>query len=132
MAKTASSAPPLKTLNTCPSISARMKKHSRIKGEKVYVPCTVGNDCILGVAVKESAGQQDLEAGYGIFKKEAQDLNPNYSPQTCNTDGWMPTMNAFKSLFPGYGAHLLLFTPLHFHPRSITEKVQRYLPVGFR
>jgi hypothetical protein len=45
------------------------EKHSWIKGEKVYVPCTVGNDCILGVAVKESAGQEDLEAGYSVFKK---------------------------------------------------------------
>jgi hypothetical protein len=75
------------------------EKHSRIKGEKVYVPCTVGNDCILGVAVKESAGQDDLEAGYNVFKKEARDLNPNYSPKTANTDGWLPTIKALKALF---------------------------------
>ena len=104
------------------------EKHSRIKGEKVYVPCTVGNDCILGVAVKESAGQQDLEAGYGVFKKEAQDLNPNYSPQTCNTDGWMPTMNAFKSLFP---AMVLISCFLHLYI-SIRDRSRKKFKDIFR
>ena len=77
------------------------EKHTRIKGEKAYIPCTVGSNCILGVAVKESAGQADLENGYGDFKSEAQTLDPDYCPKTVNTDGWLATMKTFKSLFPG-------------------------------
>ena len=54
------------------------EKHTRIKGEKAYIPCIVGNDCILGASVTESASQPDLEEGYGVFKDEAQDVKPDY------------------------------------------------------
>ena len=97
------------------------EKHTRIKGEKAYIPCTVGDNCILGVAVKKSAGQVDLEAGYGIFKKEAQDLKPDYCPETVNTDGWLATTNAFKSLFPGI-ALIACFLHLYIAVRDRSRK----------
>jgi hypothetical protein len=34
------------------------EKHSRLKGEKVYVPTTVGDQCILGASVSEDAGER--------------------------------------------------------------------------
>ena len=76
------------------------EKHTHLSGEKAYVPTVVGDGCILGVSVTESAGQKDLEKAYGVFKEEARNLNPDYSPDTVNTDGWKATIGAFKSLFP--------------------------------
>jgi len=37
----------------------------------------------------------------GCFKQEAQTRNPDYRPETGNTDGWLATRNAWNSLFPG-------------------------------
>jgi hypothetical protein len=76
------------------------EKHTKIRGEKCYIPTTVGAGCILGVCVTENAGNEALEEGYGVFKQEALDLNPAYSPETVNTDGWAATQNAFRNLFP--------------------------------
>jgi len=75
------------------------EKHSWLQGNRVYVATTVGNDCILGVSIAKSAGEKDLKQAYGEFKQEVQILNPDYRPQTVNTDGWEPTQNAWKALF---------------------------------
>ena len=88
------------------------EKHTKIKGIKAYIPCTVGNDCILGVGLKMSAGQVDLEKGYGVFKTEAQNLKPDYCPDSVNTDGWLATINSWKSLFP---ATVLIACFLHIY-----------------
>jgi len=77
------------------------EKHSWCKGEKVYCATTVANGCILGADIAASASQEDLEKAYGVFKYEAQTLNPCYSPKTGNTDGWLPTRKAWEALFPG-------------------------------
>jgi len=77
------------------------EKHSWCKGEKVYCATTVANGCILGADIAASASQEDLEKAYGVFKYEAQTLNPCYSPKTANTDGWLPTRKAWEALFPG-------------------------------
>ena len=76
------------------------EKHTHLLGEKAYIPTVVGDGCILGVSVTESAGQEDLEKAYDVFKQEATNLQPDYSPETMNTDGWRATINALKSLFP--------------------------------
>lgn len=77
------------------------EKHSRLKGEKVYIATTVGAQCILGASVSEDAGEKGLKQGYGKFKEEALDLNPEYRPKSVNTDGWKATVNAWTSIFPG-------------------------------
>jgi len=102
----------IKSAEKLPQHLAADEKHTRIKGEKAYIPCTVGNDCILGVALKKSAGQADLEEGYGIFKNEAYNLAPNYCPDSINTDGWLATINSWKSLFP---AAVLIACFLHIY-----------------
>jgi hypothetical protein len=77
------------------------EKHSRMKGNKVYVSTTVGDQCILGVCVSEDAGENGLKKSYGKFKEEALNLKPEYQPKSVNTDGWKATVKAWKSLFPG-------------------------------
>lgn len=90
----------IKSSDKLPENLSADEKHTHLSGEKAYIPTVVGEGCILGVSVTESAGQEDLEKSYGVFKEEAQNVNPDYSPKTCNTDGWKATINALKSLFP--------------------------------
>lgn len=76
------------------------EKHTRLNGEKVYIATTAGGDCILGASVAASAGTEDLTKAYGVFQSEALDVDPEYSPDTVNIDGWEPTRQAWKNLFP--------------------------------
>jgi hypothetical protein len=74
--------------------------HQPRDGTKNYVATTVGAGCCLGAALSPSAGALDLQAAYGVFQKEAQDVQPGYRPQTVNTDGWAATRQAWQALFP--------------------------------
>ncbi len=76
------------------------EKHTRIQGEKVFVATTCAQGCVLGVSVAENAGEEALTQAYGVFKKEAQQLEPTYNPKTVNTDGWPATQGAWRGLFP--------------------------------
>jgi hypothetical protein len=67
------------------------EKHTTMAGEKVY----------LAMALAESAGNDDLEAAYGVFRSEARHLDPEYRPETVNTDGWPATQAAWRALFQG-------------------------------
>ena len=53
------------------------------------------------MALAESAGNDDLEAAYGVFRDEARRLDPEYRPETVNTDGWPATQAAWRALFKG-------------------------------
>lgn len=57
--------------------------------------------CFLGVALAETADAAGLGQAYGEFQQEALTHNPDYQPETVNTDGWDATQIAWKSLFPG-------------------------------
>jgi hypothetical protein len=83
-----------------PEHLAADEHHAKWAGEKGYVATTVGGGCILGVALTESADEARLQAAYGDFAAAARDVDPEYAPQTVNTDGWAATRNAFQSLFP--------------------------------
>lgn len=76
------------------------EKHSRCNGKKVFVATTVAQECILGCGFAENAGTDELTKAYHDFRDEATDVNPGYTPETVNTDGWKPTRNAWKNLFP--------------------------------
>lgn len=76
------------------------EKHTWILGNKVYVATTVGNGCILGASIAKDAGEQSLIKAYGHYKEETQCMNSEYAPETVNTDGWLPTQNVWKSIFP--------------------------------
>lgn len=70
------------------------EKHSWLLGERIYIPTTVATECILGVDVVASADTQALLKGYESFRSEARALNPDYQPETVNTDGWEHTQAA--------------------------------------
>ena len=89
----------IKSPHLLPEHIAADEKHSRLKGNKVYIATTVGENCILGASVSEDAGEKGLKESYGIFKDEALDLDPGYQPKSVNTDGWQATIKAWKSLF---------------------------------
>ena len=69
-------------------------------GEKGFVAVTAGAGCLLGIAITAVADEPHLQAAYGQFAAEAEEVQPGYAPQTVNTDGWFATQNAFKALYP--------------------------------
>lgn len=77
------------------------EKHSWWWGEQVYIAVTAAVGCFLGVSLAQSADATALEQAYGEFQHEAQQLNPDYHPQSVNTDGWEATQQAWSTLFPG-------------------------------
>ena len=76
------------------------EKHVHFNGEKGYVATTVAEDCVLGASISLSADAEGLIEAYGIYQEEAQALDPDYAPQTVNTDGWKATQLAWQALFP--------------------------------
>ena len=77
------------------------EKHTTLAGEKAYLAATAGSGCCLGRALAESAGNDDLEAAYGVFRDEARRPDPEYRPETVNTDGGPATQAAWRALFKG-------------------------------
>lgn len=75
------------------------EKHARFNGHKAYIATTVGADCVLGASVALNADEAALTEAYGQFKLEAQKVDPDYEPQTVNTDGWTATQKAWRTLF---------------------------------
>lgn len=74
--------------------------HQPRDGVKNYVATTVAAGCCLGAALTQTAGAEDLQAGYGVFKQEAQNVQADYAPATVNLDGWAATRQAWQALFP--------------------------------
>jgi hypothetical protein len=83
-----------------PEHLAADEHHADWAGGKGYLATTVGGGCILGMALTGSADDAHLREAYGVFAAEARDVEPEYAPETVNTDGWAATRNAFGSLFP--------------------------------
>jgi hypothetical protein len=77
------------------------EKHTSLAGEKVYLAATAGGGCCLGMALAMAAGTGDLTEAYGVFRDEARRLDPQYRPETVNTDGWPATQAAWRALFKG-------------------------------
>jgi hypothetical protein len=76
------------------------EKHTRWNGKKAYIAATVAEGCVLGASLTLAADEAHLTEAYRQFKQEAQRLDPDYQPQTVNTDGWSSTQLAWKNLFP--------------------------------
>jgi len=83
-----------------PEHLAADEHHAAWCGEKGYAALTAGAGCLLGVALTEAADDDHLREAYGIFRDEARDVAPHYTPKTVNTDGWKATQNAWRGLFP--------------------------------
>ncbi len=75
------------------------EKHEKIRGEKAYIATTVAEGVILGAEVSPTASKDDLQQAYGVFKTEAEEVEPGYVPKTVNTDGWSGTIGAWGALF---------------------------------
>jgi len=74
--------------------------HQARDGQKTYIATTVANGCYLGAEPTETAGTDDLNAAYRVFKDEACNVTPDYAPETVSTDGWKATQASWKELFP--------------------------------
>jgi hypothetical protein len=74
--------------------------HQPRDGVKGYIATTVGAGCCLGAALAQTAGAEDLQKAYEVFKEEAQDVQPGYAPATVSVDGWASTHQAWLLLFP--------------------------------
>ncbi len=76
------------------------EKHSTISGETVSIATTVAEQCFFGASVSVGAGEEEFTEAYGQFQREAQQVQPDYQPETVNTDGWQATMKAWRTLCP--------------------------------
>jgi hypothetical protein len=76
------------------------EKVTWLNGEEVVIATTVGDDCVLGASVALGIDTPNLTEAYQHFKDEARQLDPEYQPETVNTDGWEATQKAWRSLFP--------------------------------
>jgi hypothetical protein len=103
------------------------EKHGKFNGEKIYIPTTVGNDCVLGASITLSAGEKGLTEGYSHFKKEAFEVKPDYQPQTVSTDGWLSTHLAWLNLFP-HIKMLLCFLHSFIKIRSCSKRLKELFP----
>ena len=74
--------------------------HQPRDGQKNYIATTVGAGCCLGAALAQTAGAEDLQAAYSVFKAEAENVRPGYRPRTVSVDGWAATQQAWLALFP--------------------------------
>ena len=75
--------------------------HQPRNAEKNYIATTVGKGVVLGAAVAETPGTDDLTTAYAVFRDEARNVQPGYAPKSVNTDGWKGTKAAWRSLFQG-------------------------------
>ena len=78
----------IKNTSKLPKHIAADEKHTKCCGAKVYISTTVANGCILGAAVSESPSDEGLLSAYSEFMNEAWQLEPDYYPESVNTDGY--------------------------------------------
>ncbi|WP_207682955.1 hypothetical protein [Desulfonema magnum] len=97
------------------------EKHTSLGGGKAYVATTVAEECFLGASVTEDAGEESLGQAYGKYREEARNADPDYAPETVNTDGWKATRNARKKLFPS-ATLILCFLHTFIGIRNCTKK----------
>ena len=123
----------IKSAEHLPQHLSADEKHTRLLGNKTYIATTAGSGCILGVGVSESASEEDLKKAYSVFKKEAACVNPEYRPDTVNTDGWLSTQNAWKKLFPGIAViSCFLHIFIGIRDRSRKKYKEHFLDVATR
>ncbi len=68
--------------------------HTWIQGEKVAMATTATHGVVLGAEVSPGASKDELKNAYGVFKAEAEEVEPKYAPKTVNTDGFAATIGA--------------------------------------
>jgi len=76
------------------------EKHTWLNGEKQYIATTVSKGCFLGSELSDSPSEKGLTQAYKIFKQEVEEIAPEYSPISVNTDGWDATRKSWKNNYP--------------------------------
>jgi len=89
----------VKTACKLPTHLLADEKHTHFNGHKAYLATTAGADCILGISLALQADEATLHTAYAQFQREARHVDPAYTPQTVNTDGWTATQKAWRGLF---------------------------------
>jgi len=89
----------VKTVAQLPAHLVADEKHTWVQGEKVYLATTAANGCLLGASLATEASADALEKAYGEFATEARQVQPDYTPQTVNTDGFQSTRDAWTRVF---------------------------------
>ena len=56
--------------------------------------------CTLAAGLSQAADEEHLTAVYQVFAEEAADMEPQWQPESINTDGWKATRNSLRRLFP--------------------------------
>lgn len=118
----------IKDPNCLPADLLADEKHSRFNGQKAYIATTVGNDCVLGASIVLAPDEEQLSSAYGQFKQEAQHLDPNYQPETVNTDGWSATQLAWKAIFPSI-VIIQCFLHAFITIRSRCKRLKDFFPI---
>jgi hypothetical protein len=76
------------------------EKIAYFHGNSLPVAMTVAQNCVLGIEPSLSLEEKDLEKAYGVFQREAKEVEASYTPETVNLDGWKASMNVWKKLYP--------------------------------
>lgn len=74
--------------------------HQTRDGQKDYVATAVGGGRRPGAALAQTAGNEDLQAAYAVFEREAKDARPDPRPRTASVDGRAATRHAWPAPFP--------------------------------
>lgn len=111
----------IKDANLLPKDLTSDEKITFWNGKEVYACITTGNNCILGADISHTEDEAGLKQSYQVFKSEAQNLSPNYQPNSVNTDGWASTRKAWKTLFEDITL-ILCFLHCYIKLRSISKK----------
>jgi hypothetical protein len=68
-------------------------------GKEAFVALTAAQECVWGIAISLSEGQDGLQTAYGNFATEARLMKPDFAPKSVVIDGWAATRNAWSTLF---------------------------------
>ena len=115
----------VKDVDKMPTDLLADEKHAKAHGGKWYVGTTVAQDCVLGASVSTTADAAGLTAAYAVFKEEAKAIQPEYQPETVNTDGWAAASKAWRTLFPSV-VIILCFLHAFIKIRSRCKRLGNY------
>lgn len=68
-------------------------------GREIYICTTAAQECVWGMEPSLSETAEGLTSAYGVFRAEAEQVQPQYQARSVNTDGWPATRDAWRRLF---------------------------------
>jgi len=101
------------------------EKHAKHLGDKIYIPTTTGEGCVLGVDICSGADTESLAKGYGVVAREIEQTNPEHETKTINVDGFAATTAAMRLTFGPTVVLLTCFLHLYISLRDRCSKKER-------